>query len=331
MSVRETIRLNKTDLRYLLIDSLKLYSDNVMFIGGNNPYKFVINKKTYYVLIKNVHESGDGRDNSDECRIQISKSANFNEALSSNYEVIVLGYFADERVFTAWNPYLLKERFNQRQTVSVYSRFSIQKQAAISKIAAYINNNNESIISFKPDYLGLYLENLVNIHLLSESELFELISLSDTSNTEDYQGNITLGKEQLTVTHTRYKRDPRFKNKIYQAYNNRCAMCGIQLELIEAAHIVPHVDESSSNDLNNGIALCALHHTAYDKALIYFDENFNILINQTKIQYLEKIGKDSGYRKFKEMSFEVLDLPDNHAARPNIDNIKLANSIRGIS
>ena len=58
MSVRDTTILDRKDLRYLLIDSLRLYSDNVAFIDGNNPYRFSINKKTYYVLIKNVHESG---------------------------------------------------------------------------------------------------------------------------------------------------------------------------------------------------------------------------------------------------------------------------------
>ena len=72
MSTRNTQILNHSDLKYLLIDSLRLYSDNVVFIDGNNPYRFSINKKTFYVLIKNVHESGDGRGNQDECRIQIS-------------------------------------------------------------------------------------------------------------------------------------------------------------------------------------------------------------------------------------------------------------------
>jgi hypothetical protein len=50
MSVRNTLILNHSDLKYLLIDSLRLYSDNVVFIDGNNPYRFSINKKTFYVL-----------------------------------------------------------------------------------------------------------------------------------------------------------------------------------------------------------------------------------------------------------------------------------------
>lgn len=330
MSVRNTIILNHSDLKYLLIDSLRLYSDNVVFIDGNNPYRFSINKKTFYVLIKNVHESGDGRGNQDECRIQVAKTGNFNEALNSRTDVIVLGYFADEKVFTAWNPYLMRNRFNQKQTISLYSRFSVQRQAAINKIATYRDTNGQSVISFLPDYLGLYLENLTNIHLLPDNELLALVNESDSLNSNNQDGYADFPEGHLTITHTRYKRDPRFKSLVYAAYEKRCAMCGIQLELIEAAHIVPHSHEKGTDDIGNGICLCALHHTAYDRSLIYFDNEFNILINNSKMEYLEKVGLDSGFRKFQSLAFDKIQLPTNHTLRPNIENINLANQARGI-
>ena len=331
MSVRDTEKLNPSDLKYLLIDSLRLYSDNVVFLDGNNPYRFSINKRIYYVLIKNVHESGDGRDNPDECRIQVSKSIKFNEALASRNDVIVLGYFADEKVFTAWNPYWMRDRFNKRDTVSLYSRFSIQKKASESKMAVYHDANRQNVISFRPDYLGLYLENLTSIHLLDDTELLKLVAKSDNLDVENKDGNIDFDEKTLTITHARIKRDPNFRKKVYDAYNNKCAMCGIQLELIEAAHIVPHSHEKGSDNIGNGVGLCALHHTAYDRSLIYFDEELNILINESKIQYLEKVGLDSGIRKFEKLSFDKIQIPENHTLRPNINNIKIANHIRGIS
>lgn len=331
MSVRDTIILSHSDLKYLLIDSLRLYSDNVIFIDGNNPYRFSINKKTFYVLIKNVHESGDGRGNQDECRIQVAKTGNFNDALNSRTDVIVLGYFADEKVFTAWNPYLMRDRFNQKQTISLYSRWSVQRQAVKNKIATYRDTNGQSVISFLPDYLGLYLENLSKVHLLPDDELLTLVNESDLLNSNNQDGFADFPEGHLTITHARYKRDPKFKAIVYAAYDNRCAMCGIQLELIEAAHIVPHSHEKGTDEIGNGICLCALHHTAYDRSLIYFDNDFNILINNSKMEYLEKVGLDSGFRKFQLLSFEKIQLPANHSLRPNTENIKLANQTRGIS
>jgi putative restriction endonuclease len=331
MSVRDTIILSPSDLKYLLIDSLRLYSDNVVFLDGNNPYRFSINKKTFYVLIKNIHESGDGRGNQDECRIQISRTRNFNEALSSKNDVIVLGYFADENVFTAWNPFLLRDRFNEKQTVSVYSRFSTLKTASSFRIATYRDSNGQSIISFKPEYLGLYLENISKIHLLSDEDLIELIDFSDNLDDAELEGTaLHLDEGDLTVTHTRYKRDTKFRGLVYDAYEHRCAMCGIQLELVEAAHIVPHSHEKGTDEVNNGICLCPIHHSAYDRGLIYFNENYDIKINNAKMTYLEKIGKDAGFRKFQTLGFDKIRVPDNHTLRPNISYISLANSIRGI-
>lgn len=337
MSVRTTEKLNRSDLKYLLIDSLKSYSDNVEYIDGTNPYRFSINKKTTYILIRNVHESGNNRDNQDECRIQISNSKGLVKALNSRINVIILGFFADENIFTAWDPLIFNNRFdakfmdtNVSQTVSVYSRFSVQKNANQNKIANYVDNNDQSIISFKPEYLGLYLENITKIHNLDAKELIELVEFSDKENEENFSGSISIGKEKLVVTHTRYIRDPNFRKKVYESYNNKCAMCGIQLELIEAAHIVPHSHETGTDDISNGISLCSLHHTAYDNSLIYFDDKFSIKINKNKMKYLEKMGLDGGFRKFEELSFDKLQLPQNHILKPNIENISLANKIRGI-
>tara|TARA_R110002020_G_scaffold23587_3_gene78452 strand:- start:21350 stop:22327 length:978 start_codon:yes stop_codon:yes gene_type:complete len=325
-------------LKYLLIDSLKSYSDNVVYIDGRNPYRFSINKKTVYILIRNVHESGNNRDNQDECRIQISNSQGLIQALNSRINVIVLGFFADENVFTAWDPLIFNNRFDvgfmdtsKAKTVSVYSRFSVQEFANKNKIANYVDNNHQSVISFKPEYLGLYLENISKIHNLDESELVKLVEFSDNENVEDFAGSISLGNEQLVVTHTRYKRDSNFRKKVYDAYNNKCAMCGIQLELIEAAHIVPHSHEIGTDDISNGVGLCSLHHTAYDKSLIYFEKDFSIKVNKNKMKYLEKMGLDGGFRKFEELAFDKLQLPQNHILKPNIENISLANQIRGIS
>ena len=330
MSIRDTVKLNPKDLRYLLIDSLRLYSDNVVFIDGKNPYRFSINKKSFYVLIKNIHESGDGRGNQDECRIQVAKSKNFNEALSSKNDVIVLGYYADERVFTAWNPFLMRERFNRKSTISLYSRFSSQKLAAKYKIASYTDNNNQLIISFSPNYLGLYLENLNSIHLVSEAELKKLVEQSDFLNNSDSDGELDSSKGKLTITHARQKRDSSFSKKVYDAYNNKCAMCGIGLEIIDAAHIVPHSHVKGTDNIDNGISLCALHHRAYDRSLIYFDEDLNILMNESKVKYLEKVGLDTGLRKFEKMAFDKIQLPKNYSMRPNVSNIKIANQSRGI-
>src|SRR3989338_1590778 len=167
--------LNHSELKYLLIDSLRLYTEDSIYISGNNTYQFSINKKTFYIFIRNVHDSGQGRHNPDECRIQFSSSKNFSSAKHSGLPVLFLGYYVKDNVFTAWEPYSKIERINKKGNVSVYSRFSIQKKASEQSIAMYKDEKNQVVISFKPEYLGLYLENFSKMHQANEETLKELI------------------------------------------------------------------------------------------------------------------------------------------------------------
>lgn len=329
MSVTHTL-LTPSDLRYLLIDSLKVYSDDVAYIGGNNPYHISVNNKLFYIYVKNTHSSGLGRDNPDESRIQIGHSSAF-DAVPSNELIYFLGYSPIQHIFTAWDPKLLHDRINLKQTVSVYSRFSIQDRAQTDGIALFENNSGHHIISFKPEYLGLYLDNAPIMHTLSEDSLLKLITSADSiESTESTGDQVELEDESATVIKRRDSRDPAFKRMVNEAYGSRCAFSGIQLDIVEAAHIVPHSHEMGDDDVNNGIGLSPLHHRAYDHGLIYFDEEFKIHINKEKVEYLEKIGRDGGLNKFISITYDVVNLPKLEHYYPSKDKIRLANTIRGI-
>lgn len=334
MSDQDTTKLNPKDLKYLLIDSLKHYSEDITYIAGNNPYTFNINKKTVHIFIHNVHDTGKGRPNQDECRIQVNETPNFLAAKNSGKPVLFFGYLADQNIFTAWNPFIQTERINRRKVISLYSRFSAQKKAAKQGISTYVDDQSQIIISFKPEYLGLYIENFEQMHQSNEETLLQLINKSDSAKeTEKEIGEqVNIERQKFTVTHKRFRRDTRFREMIYDAYNGRCSICGIQLELVEAAHIIPHSNENGTDDIKNGVCLCALHHKAYDNGLIYIKEDYSIEINSSKLRYLEKIHRDGGIMKFKELQQgNKLTLPSSHIFYPSPEFIKIANHLRGIS
>lgn len=331
MSTIDTSVLNPKDLRYLLIDSLKMYSDFAFYVEGNNPYHFTINKKSVHIYIRNTHSSGSGRTNPDECRIQINKSNSFFNPLNTDELVFFFGYSDDYGTFTAWNPFLLKKRINEKDTVSVYSRFSVQEKAKNQGISVYVDSNDQKIISFRPEYLGLYLENFSEMHQSNEETLLNLITQSDSLEETDKEGKkLQIDEENFILTKQRQHRDPNFRKKVYQAYDSRCAFTGIQLDLVEAAHIVPHSHELGTDEVNNGICLSPLHHKAFDSGLIFIDEEYNIKINKDKVEYLEKIGKDGGLKKFSELQYEKISLPKFEKFYPSVEYIKIANKIRGI-
>ena len=64
----------------------------------------------------------------------------------------------------------------------------------------------------------------------------------------------------------------RFRRDVLHAYRNRCAICALrEPELVEASHIVRDTDPRGVAAVVNGIALCAIHHLAYDRNLLGID------------------------------------------------------------
>lgn len=323
--------LKPSELKYLLIDSLKSYTDAVEFISGNNPYEFSINDEHVHIFIHNLHSTGRNRNNPDESRIQINRSAAFTKAKDSGKKMFFLGYYTAEQVFTAWDPTALIPRVNIRKVISVYSRFSTQSRAAVQGIAIYKDKAGNSTISFVPKHIGLYFENFRAMHSSDEATLLELLyRAEEKGETPDKGVEVAVDKKKFTVTHTKYARDPKFRLIVAEQYESRCAMCDIHLDLVEAAHIVPHAHDMGTDEPSNGIALCPLHHAAYDSGLIYFDEKYDIHLNKERVSYLEKTRQDGGIKKFESLHNARLAIPRAKLFQPDVDLIRIANRIRGI-
>ena len=82
-----------------------------------------------------------------------------------------------------------------------------------------------------------------------------------------------------TVQHRLHQQE--FRERVLAAYQRLCAMCRLKREqLLEAAHIVADRDELGAPIVSNGIALCALHHAAFDAHLIGVRPDYMIEVRQ---------------------------------------------------
>jgi putative restriction endonuclease len=64
----------------------------------------------------------------------------------------------------------------------------------------------------------------------------------------------------------------RFRAAVLRAYSTRCAVCRLhEAQLLQAAHIVEDRDPLGGATIVNGVALCAIHHLAYDRNLMGID------------------------------------------------------------
>jgi putative restriction endonuclease len=74
---------------------------------------------------------------------------------------------------------------------------------------------------------------------------------------------------------------PVFRARVLSAYNKRCAVCTLKYaELLDAAHILPDSDERGLPVVTNGMAMCTIHHRAYDQNFLGVSPDYVIHINE---------------------------------------------------
>lgn len=87
------------------------------------------------------------------------------------------------------------------------------------------------------------------------------------------------------VTPAPPKRDPHFKPTVLLAYENRCSFCGFGSSLegkplgIDAAHVRMRARQGPDS-IENGVALCVLHHRLFDRGALGLDNSLHILVSQ---------------------------------------------------
>ena len=60
-----------------------------------------------------------------------------------------------------------------------------------------------------------------------------------------------------------------FRERVLDAYKRQCAFCQFRHEeMLDAAHIVPDSQPEGEPSIQNGLALCTLHHAAFDRYFV---------------------------------------------------------------
>lgn len=132
-------------------------------------------------------------------------------------------------------------------------------------------------------------------------------------NATDSEPQLTDDEERYTEARRR-ARDTAFSELVRRAYDTTCAICGRSRETpngnpeVEAAHIYPK-QEGGADDVRNGIALCKLHHWAFDTGWLAISDEHEILVKEAPDR--------NGYHEFKRLEEDEIVLPDEEQAEPH--------------
>lgn len=112
-----------------------------------------------------------------------------------------------------------------------------------------------------------------------------------------------------------------FRERVLDAYQRQCAFCRLRHEeLLEAAHIVPDSHPDGDPRVQNGLALCALHHCAFDRLFIGVRPDYVIEVRSDILQ--EKDGPTLAHA-IQGMHGTRLTLPRSTVLHPSRELLKI--------
>ena len=100
-----------------------------------------------------------------------------------------------------------------------------------------------------------------------------------------------------------------------RAYRHRCAICALrERDLVQAAHIVPDPEPEGIAAVVNGLALCAIHHLAFDRNLLGIDPDGIVHIAGRLLREIDGPMLQAGLQGFHGAPISI---PRRPADRPD--------------
>lgn len=153
--------------------------------------------------------------------------------------------------------------------------------------------------------------------------------LSESPRPENYNP-FDKEKKVTKVTRESAIRTRGFRQAVIEAYSCGCAICGMKINSpdflsweVEAAHIVPH-SSLGRDDIWNGLALCHLHHWAFDVGWLTLLDDYTIRVS-SQVHFLPpdfgRIGDYEFIRALSSKSTRIF-LPSRSESHPHHNAIQ---------
>lgn len=235
-----------------------------------------------------------------EKRIQIQQGVDnvgFLRPITTNNKTLLLGVYdspSGTPIFAAWDATANAAHTQKSCQVQVEDL-----QAAITEnIHACKDSRGNTIYTFLPDSLGDYIDlvtagNTLAIPAATTGTLVAKVKAATLPNRKKRAIKSTQkvlqqiqnlsSTEKEVITKQRVGQGL-FKELLTNKYNGKCALCGIKTEqMLIGSHIKSWKDCSDAEKLdeNNGLLLCAHHDALFDKHLISFEDNGDLIISTT--------------------------------------------------
>lgn len=134
-----------------------------------------------------------------------------------------------------------------------------------------------------------------------------------------YADQAILRRQYATTIARRRIHQQAFRERVLTAYRTQCALCRLRhIQLLDAAHITPDSDETGEPVVTNGLALCKLHHAAYDKFFLSITPDYVVQIRDYILVENDGPMLQHGLKALHGMKIH---LPKRTELRPDTDRL----------
>lgn len=318
----------KKELLLHVINNIKDSGWDVQLVNSINDYplRAILTKgeerEEVVIYIWNISHGGKTR-SSEEYRIQI-KGIEPPLLVGEDFKTLLLGWYNQGKVFAAFDSV---KHMNFGRSPSLQVTKSKLQEAFDHGIAFQekkTKNGREIVVTFAPNFIMDYIKDIYpQYHTGAKEEISNIETEVLLKNPLDIKipvdelNKLPSPRKKIVTTINKKVRERRFQVYIRRLYLGKCAVCGIQANLTEAAHIIA-VKEDGTDEIANGILLCSNHHKAYDFGLLAIDSDYKILVNKNIVGQLRKIKQDGKLTEFLKGSRigEKIFLPDKSKFHP---------------
>jgi putative restriction endonuclease len=244
---------------------------------------------------------------------------------------VLMGWSEELKCFAAFDPLRHLGDMRGRSPSLQIKREVLVEALAKRRLAVQRRGNNEIAVAVPQSHLGVYFECARELHASSAdgASLASLEVAVDGLTLPSAPSIPAVPRQAEIVQVMRRLRDRRFRELVTTAYRSRCAISGLSLGLLDAAHIVPVEDPRSTDEVCNGLALSALHHRAFDTGLIGIRRDHSVVISAKRLKELEGMGLLSGLEFLRASLPSALIVPESLADRPRWDYLIEGQILRG--
>jgi len=324
-------KLSKKELLNRILDAVDASGWQALVSDRSHPFGLRLFRRedpgyiSLRVYIWNCTPGGTNRP-ADEFRVQITGVI---PVPGKGETTLLLGWHEGYGVFVGFD--MRRHAGQASASPSIQVKEASLLNAHNRAFSAYDRANGEIAVCFRPEFLVEYTLSLATLHGLTAEgdEALEMLNAIDGLDEQEIETKIAdYERREVIATITRKFREYDFRHRVVTAYAATCAFCGIQLKLVEAAHILPVAADSSTDETRNGVALCALHHRAYDQNLISFDDHYRIEVSSAAIARLSELGLVGGLTAFRKGIKNAIVLPADTRDYPDRRYIAESRKVR---